>query len=199
MILWAMTLAPALLILGWSLRQAREPKPDPVAAGLTAEESHRLKRILKEPRDNATSPLRGDAVRVVPIAVEPSGSRPTNDARLDTSILTSIQDDTFGISAAERPAYDAVLAKVGDVSLENLEQIARNDVPFAGLMLDANRYRGVVLAIEGDIRRLNRLPARPGEPPSGESFEAWLFTADSGVNPYRVVLGSLPEIGRAHV
>ena len=169
------------------------PKPDPVAAGLTAEEAQRLKRILKEPRDIAASPLHGDSVRVVAIADELSGTRPASDARLDTSILAVIQDNTFGITAAEKLAYDTVLAKVGDVPLENLRQIALDVVPFAALMLDTNRYRGEVLTIEGDLRRIDKLPARSGETTTGESFEAWLFTADSGTNPYRVVLASLPD------
>lgn len=196
MILWAMTLAPALLILGWSLRQARLPKSEFGSAEITAEETQRLKRILKEPREDAASPLRGDAIRVVAaesVAGEPPAPRQSCDARLDKSILVAIKDNTFGITAAEKPAYDAILAKVRNVSLAELEPLAHNDVPFAVLMLDADRFRGEVLTIEGDIRRLNKMVVTSDEPTAGDFFEAWLFTADSGLNPYRVVLASLPD------
>lgn len=199
MILWAITLAPALLILGWSLRQARLPKPEFSSAGITAEEAQRLKRILREPREEA-SPLRGEAIRVVG-ASEPftrdAGETPApqvgSDARLDKSILVTIADNTFGVTAAEKPAYDAILAKARYTSLTELEALAHKDVPFAMLMLDANRFRGELLTIEGDLRRLNRMAATSEESTVDEAFEAWLFTADSGLNPYRVVLTSLPE------
>ncbi len=185
MIIWAMSLLPALLILGWSLRQARLPKTDFVSEGLTAEEAQRLKRILKEPRADANSPLRDDAVRVVAAESgvgEPPTPQQSSDARLDKSILMAINDNTFGVTAAEKPAYDAILSKVRNTSLAELEPLAHKDVPFAVLMLDADRFRGEVLTIEGDIRRLNQV--------TDKSFEAWLFTADSGLNPYRVVLAS---------
>ncbi len=186
-ILWTMTLAPALFILGWSLRQARLPKPEFGSVGITAEEIQRLKRILKEPQAEA-SPLRGDAVRVVGSA-DDVGETPArqagSDVRLDKSTLVSIKDNTFGVTAAEKPAYDAILAKVRNTALTELEPLAQQDVPFAVLMLNADRYRGEVLTIEGDIRRLNQL--------TDQTFEAWLFTADSGINPYRIVLASVPD------
>lgn len=199
MILWAMTLAPALLILGWSLRQARLPKPEFNTAGITAEETQRLKRILKEPREEA-SPLRGESIRVVGASEQftrDAGETPApqtgSDARLDKSILVTIADNTFGVTAAEKPAYDAILAKARNTSLTELESLAHKDVPFAMLMLDANRFRGELLTIEGDLRRLNRLAATSEESTVDDAFEAWLFTSDSGLNPYRVVLTSLPE------
>ncbi len=198
MILWAVTLAPALLILGWSLRQARIPQPDPALQGRTVEDARRLKRILKEPRDDV-SRLPDDAVRVIagvdesqPTTKEPSA--PTgDDARLDKAILSATKDNTFGITSAEKPAFDAIVAKVRHTDLEDLQRIAHNDVPFAALMLDADHYRGEVLTMEGDLRRIHRLPAGTDDSTTAESFEAWLFTTDSGVNPYRVILSSLPE------
>lgn len=192
MILWAMTLAPSLLILSWSLRQARMPKSEFGSAEISAEETQRLRRILKEPREDVSSPLRDDSIRVVAaskqftIDVGESSAPPSaSDARLDKSILTSIKDNTFGVTAAEIPAYDAILAKVRNTSLAELEPLAQKDVPFALLMLDSDRFRGELLTIEGDIRRLNKL--------TDQSFEAWLFTVDSGMNPYRVICASLPD------
>lgn len=200
MILWGMTLAPALLILGWSLRQARSPKPEFGSTGITAEETQRLKRILKEPRADTSSPLQDDSIRVVAASeqfkVDVGESPPpqaVSDAQLDKVILTSIKDNTFGVTAAEKSAYDAILAKVRNTPLAELEPLAQKDVPFVMLMLDSDRFRGELLTIEGDIRRLNRLAGSADDSTVDEAFEAWLFTADSGLNPYRVVFASLPE------
>ena len=198
MILWAMTLAPALLILGWSLRQARSPQLDPALQGRTAEEARQLKRILKEPRGEP-SRLQNDSVRVVAAADE-SQSRtdePTpsthDNVRLDKSILTAVQDNTFGITAAEKPAYDAILAKVRNASLAELQQVAHKDVSFAALLLDAQLYRGDVVTLEGDVRRINQIIATGDDPQPNNSWEAWLFTSDSGLNPYRIILSHLPD------
>ena len=191
MILWGMTLAPALLILGWSLRQARMPKADPTMQGRTEEEARRLKRILKEPHDEP-SRLNDDAVRVIADTGESSAS-PDDNARLDKSILAAIKDNTFGITATEKPAYEAILAKVRNESLEDLQRVAHKDVPFAVLMLEADRYRGEVVTLEGDVRRISPIVAAGDEPQTADSWEAWLFTTDSGLNPYRVILADLPD------
>ncbi|MFM9965596.1 MAG: hypothetical protein ACKV2Q_30795 [Planctomycetaceae bacterium] len=182
LILWAMTLVPALLIVWWSVRQARQPKPDPVLAGRTPDEARRLKRLLNEPRETQSTPLRDDAVRVV-------AETTPRDMPIDKSLLAAVTDNTFGVTAAEKEAYDNLLAKVRAVPLGELERIAQRDVPFAVLMLEADRYRGEVLTIDGEIRRCQPL-AEPAKELA--SWEAWLFTADSGLNPYRVVFTNLP-------
>lgn len=182
LILWAAMLAPALLILSWSLRQSRQPKPDPVLAGRTPEEVRRLKRLLNEPHVSESAPLQGDAVRVVSESV-------ARETQIDKSLLAAVTDNTFGVTAAEKEAYDTLLAKVREVPLVDLERVAHSNVPFAVLMLEADRYRGEVLSVEGEIRRCQPMAASPDEPPT---LDAWLFTPDSGLNPYRVVLAELP-------
>ena len=182
LILWAAMLAPALLILSWSLRQARQTNPDPVLAGRTPEEVRRLKRLLHEPLATESTPLRDDAVRVV-------GESSVLKNPIDKSLLAAVTDNTFGVTAAEKDAYDTLLARVRDMPLAELERSAQADVPFAVLMLEAERYRGEVLTIGGEIRRCLPMAASPDEP---TLLEAWLFTADSGRNPYRVVFTDLP-------
>jgi hypothetical protein len=177
LILWAATLAPALLILSWSLRQARQPPPDPVYAGRTPEEAQRLKRLLRQPPDSTEVPLRSDEVRLVGTPAAPGN-------RVDPSKLSAINDNTFGISATEKAAYDELLEKVRRTPLQDLERTARTDFAFAVLMLEAERFRGELLTVEGMVRRCQPIAATSTET---ASQEAWLFTADSGVNPYRVV------------
>ena len=183
LILWAVTLAPALLIVSWSLRQARQPKHDPVLAGRTPDEARRLKRLLHEPPEAQAAPLRDDAVRVV-------AELERTDRQRDKSLLADVTDNTFGVTAAEKAAYDTLLARVRDMPLAELERGAHSDVPFAVLMLEADRYRGEVLTVIGEIRRCQPIATSPEEP---SLHEAWLFTADSGLNPYRVVFADLPQ------
>ena len=181
LILWAAMLAPSLLILSWSLKSARQPNPDPVLAGRTPDEVRRLKRLLSEPHESPSAPLRDDAVRVV----SDSSSQATS---IDKSLFASVTDNTFGVTAAEKVAYDTLMARVRDMPIVELERTAHSNVPFAVLMLEADRYRGEVLSVEGEIRRCHQIAA--SDAPS--SLEAWLFTADSGLNPYRVVFTDLP-------
>jgi hypothetical protein len=175
-------LLPSLLVLSWSLKSSRQPKPDPVLAGRTPEEARRLKRLLNEPQITESAPLRDDAVRVL-------GDSMRHASPLDKSLLADVTDNTFGVTVREKHAYDTLLAKVRDVPVSELERVALSDVPFAVLMLDADRYRGEVLSVEGEIRRCRTIAAAPDEP---ATLEAWLFTADSGLNPYRVVFQELP-------
>lgn len=182
LILWGAMLAPSLLILSWSLKQPRQPNFDPALAGRTPDEARRLKQLLNEPHETDSTPLRYDTVRVIGESSSPA-------TPIDKSLLASITDNTFGVTAAEKVAYDTFLSKVRDEPLTELERIAQADVPFAVLMLEAERYRGEVLTIVGEIRRCQPIAASSGELPT---TEVWLFTADSGLNPYRVVLTELP-------
>lgn len=207
MILWAAALVPALLILSWSLRHARSGKSEAVMAGRSADERQRLKRIFNETPGSAESPLQGDSVRMTPprddadhagsttkIAVRSHDGQASDGesvADLDKSLLAAIEDNTFGVTAAERAAYDGVLAKVRETPLSALERMSRRQVPFAVLLLEASHYRGQLLTVEGDLRRLNRLTSSHVQA-TDETYEAWLFTPDSGLNPYRIVLANLP-------
>src|SRR5256885_357265 len=87
-ILWSVTLVPTLLVMLWLAKQAGLPKPDPAAVGRTPEETKRLKRILNQPREQQSSPLSDEAVRVVASTTagsvdESTASDDRTDARLD--------------------------------------------------------------------------------------------------------------------
>ncbi len=198
-ILWAASLVPVLLLLMWSVRSTWQRNQDLLGTRHSVEDAQRLHRILSGPLEEQATQLRHDAVRVVSNAesnatqIEIPIGESTVSVRGDAALLSVIDDNRFGVSVAEKSAYDELLAKVCDFSSSELERIARRDVPFAVLMLNANNYRGQVLTVEGDVRRLNRIPSRPGMPVDAEHFEAWLFTSDSGLNPYRIILSELPE------
>ncbi len=210
--LWATSLVPLLLLMGMMIRQAHRSKLDPVLAGQSPEDAKRLQRILHEPAERSVSPLRHDALRIVTTAEHSQPVSRDDDhsagqgggdtqaravvspsVQLDKSLLAAVEDNTFGVTNAEKDTYDTVLATARDTSQADLERIARKDIPFAVLMLDAHRYRGEVLTVEGDLRRLHHFASPPNVQGVTEYYEAWLFTSDSGLNPYRIICTSLPE------
>lgn len=198
-IFWAASLVPVLLLLMWSVRSTWQRNQDLLGTRNSAEETQRLRRILSGSLDEQATQLRHDAVRIAANAEsnatqsEISTGDSSVSVRGDAALLSVIDDNRFGVSVVEKPAYDELLAKVRDLSSSELERVARRDVPFAVLMLNASSYRGQVLTVEGEVRRLNRIPSRPESPVDAECFEAWLFTTDSGLNPYRIILSELPK------
>ncbi len=114
---------------------------------------------------------------------------------IDPEILAQVVDNKVGLRREEAHAFYTVIAKARDVSEPLLEKAARQ-VDYTVLLADAEQYRGLPIAIEGTIRRLNKIPV-PDEDMREEFgldqfYEAWMFTAGSGTHPYRVISTSLP-------
>lgn len=187
MILWAVSLVPALLVLGMAAKQARQGRSDAASSGLSANEATRLRHILSEPHPDATEALPDDVVRVLSVA-KPSRIDEHNVGKL----FDSVTDNAFGIPVAEKPSYDLLLSRARSASSDELRN-AIKDVPFAVLMLEPNQFRGKLLSISGEVRRAAQLAESPTSPKQDRTFEAWIFTADSGLNPYRVVFSELPD------
>ena len=74
-----------------------------------------------------------------------------------------------------------------------LRQGAREDVVFAMLMVNSDEYRGVPITVTGKVKRLNAVDAAENAYGIATFYEAWLFTPDSGDNPYRIVTATAPE------
>ena len=111
---------------------------------------------------------------------------------IDEAILAPIKDNTLGVRRAEKAAHDFILAKARDVPLKELERAARDDVVFAVLMIDSDRFRGKLLTITGELKRLVMLPAAKNDFGLNDLYEAWIANADSGDNLYRVVCTEIP-------
>ncbi len=111
---------------------------------------------------------------------------------IDTRLLDDVKDNTLGIRRSESDAYFAVLAHVRDSDPTALRQAAQEDLAFKVLMLDSERLRGEVVTVEGVLRRFASLPAVANDYGISESYEAWMFTSDSGNNPYRIVFSEHP-------
>lgn len=139
-------------------------------------------------------PLRPDAFRAEfdpprDEAVEVTDAAP--DA-IDSNLLADVRDNTVGVRHAEADAYYRLLASARRSSAESLERAAQSGVVFTHLMVHPELYRGELVTLVGDIKRLQPLSAGPNEYGIKTVYEAWLFTSDSGVNPYRIVATSVP-------
>ncbi len=176
------TLLPMMLMASWFARGNHSSRSSHVASGLTTAEAHRLDRILHSANDSPAAHNVSESLR---------DSDLNSRASHRVARLRSVSDNTFGIPQAERDAYEALLTQASNANQTDLERAAHKDVSFALLMLEPDRFRGELITIEGDLRRLHRIATsnHDGDP---ETYEAWIFTTDSGLNPYRVVCTSLP-------
>jgi hypothetical protein len=187
---------PALVILNWAWRPPRTSPPDASLSNLSAREALELRRVLQAHESKSSESAITDAVNILPSPVAPESTSVAGDSAMpldlsiDRALLRGIDDTAFGVPPAEKSVYELMLDKLRGLTNTELEAAAQKNVPFAVLMLHPDRFRGTLLTMEGDIRRITRLD-NPDEntPPQ---FEAWLFTAESGVHPYRVVFSALP-------
>jgi hypothetical protein len=115
------------------------------------------------------------------------------DTQFDAGILRRVKDNTLGIRHEEGDAYYKLLEHTRRVAASDLEQAGATDVLYINLMTQPDRFRGVPVTIHGDLWRLYEFQAGPNPYGFKTLYEAWIFTADSGKNPYRVVLTSLPR------
>ena len=178
------------------LHSADEP-PNVVSVGKSVRDlssSHRATDLVRhQEKDVDLDQVSGEALAAGGTALPAASVSPlTTQESNSKEALASVSDNTFGIPKAERAAYEGLLNQVSGADQADLEQTAHREVPFAVLMLEPNRFRGELITINGDLRRLSRIPNPGNHVNKPESYEAWIFTADSGLNPYRVVCTSLP-------
>ncbi len=112
---------------------------------------------------------------------------------IDPAILDPVKDNTLGVRHAEKDAHDAILAKIRDLPQDELERKVKSDTDFTVLMLESDSFRGELVTITGELKRLLRFTASKNEFGLDDLYEAWILTADSGDNLYRVVFTSLPD------
>lgn len=132
----------------------------------------------------------------------PSPESPTNDGlhqvfdstlTVQPELLQSVEDSTLGVRRQEAEAYYTILRRLRATPLHEIEEAARRDVTYTVLMADSDRLRGVPILIEGRLRRLTEHSRRERRPAAGPLFDAWIFTRDSGNEPYHVVCTEVAE------
>ncbi len=105
--------------------------------------------------------------------------------------LAEITDDSVGLRGEEIGSYHRILARARDLPQAYLEAAAR-DAAFSVLQKQPGHFRGQVITVSGDLRRLTNFPVRENEEGITELYEALVFTADSGTTPYRIRLTTPP-------
>jgi hypothetical protein len=164
------------------------PQPDPAAF-----------RVRDEP---AERPLAPDEFRLPPAREEfpdpaetVAAPPPTGEAdpQLDKSRLAAVRDNTIGVRADEADAFFYVLDHVRRVPARFLDQSATPGVQHVNLMTDPGLHRGEPVTLIGEMRQLDEFPANDNRYGLQTLYVAWIFTSDSGTNPFRVVATSLGE------
>jgi hypothetical protein len=141
--------------------------------------------------------LKEDEVRILPreaedVAVDPLADDDDQGTTIPSEWLATIQDNTVGIRRSEADAYYRILAKVRSLPDRDLEAEAVSAALYANLMESPAKFRGRPVTVVGELRSLYEYPE--GENASGvrRLYEAWIVTADSGNQPYRVVCQAIP-------
>ena len=163
----------ALVLLLFRLNQA-EPLPVPAPEG------------DDRPLDFAIRPGKpsGDFVTLVDAAGDAEDGA---DGRPLAERLDEIEDNTLGMSRREFEIAAAILAELAETPPDRLAADARDDATFVVLMQQPEAYRGKLIRLRGDLRRLSDFPSlqRYGGP--DRLVEGWLFTNESETNPFRVL------------
>ena len=133
--------------------------------------------------------LAPDEFRAEPNPV-PSESPPGDPALLQGINLAVIEDNTLGLRPDEHEIQQTLLGRLRDLPANTLSGLAETTPTFRAVMLEPDHYRGRVFEIRGRAKRILELPAEPGAPPR---YELWVFTRDSGINPWRVVSAEIPK------
>lgn len=110
---------------------------------------------------------------------------------LDRTLLSTVQDNVL-ISAGEQEAYFHTLAYAIRVARVGEGQPAKN-ITFASLFADPAVHRGERISLRGHVRRVTEFEAGTNAYGFEKLYETWLFTPDSGTNPYVVVYSSIPD------
>jgi hypothetical protein len=125
--------------------------------------------------------------------VPEAGAAPVaNRTALPAELFENVEDNRLGPLRREQPAIDHIVARLRELSQAELEAAARDDVAFTVLMLHSDDYRGKLLTIDGALWDLRLLQAGDPDDPRDNVYEGWVLTADSGNNPYRVLVTELP-------
>ena len=108
----------------------------------------------------------------------------------------AIEDNTLGLRPAEVRISWELLGRLRQTPTNQLAQFAQPAPTFGAVMLEPAHYRGDYFEIQGKARRILEMPSRApadDEPTPPTTYELWVFTRDSGLNPWRVLTAEIPE------
>lgn len=112
--------------------------------------------------------------------------------QIPQELLEDVQDKRVGLLRREQDAMDRVLKRVRALTQSELEDAAKNDVGFRVVFTDSEAYRGTLIRLDGTLWRLQKFPFGDPESTDDDLWQAWLFSSDSGNNPWVVFLTDIP-------
>jgi hypothetical protein len=116
----------------------------------------------------------------------------SDGAIIDRASLVGVRDFTLNLRASERGAYFAVLTRLRELENLTLEAAADPAATYAVVTVEPDLYRGRAITIEGVARRILDMPAGENDAGFETLHELWVFTPESGNDPWRVVTTELP-------
>lgn len=137
-------------------------------------------------------PKPADAPPGGPVSPGPTDEDP--EQRVDSAEeFQAVTDGTIGIQPEEALAYWRLLLWTEYQSLDTLQRRARGDVFFTELMQFPEKFRGRLVTMDLNVRRV--LAYDLEETPLGKMrlYEVWGFTEDSKAWLYVAVTAHLPE------
>ncbi|WP_417392725.1 hypothetical protein [Gimesia sp.] len=115
------------------------------------------------------------------------------DVRVDPRLLNSVSDSTLGIRDHESNSLYYLLAKAAAIPQNVLEQSAEPAPPFVVVMNESPEYRGTLMTVKGQLKRLKPVPVEENQYGVNSLYEGWFFSKDSGTHPWRVLCTQLPQ------
>lgn len=109
-----------------------------------------------------------------------------------------IEDNTLGLRSAEVRISREILSRLRRTPANQLAEFVQPAPTFGAVMLEPAHYRGDYFEIQGEARRILEMPSRAPAadetaPAPPTTYELWVFTRDSGLNPWRVLTAEIPE------
>lgn len=129
----------------------------------------------------------------IPDVINPKLESGEYDVRIDPRLLTKVTDSVSGIRPYEANALYYLLAKSASIPQNVLEQSADAAPPFVVLMNESPKFRGQLMTVKGQLKRLTPLEVDDNKFGVKQLYEGWFFSKDSGTHPWRVLCSQLPE------
>lgn len=116
-----------------------------------------------------------------------------NVAQIPPELLEEVQDRRVGLLRSEAEAMTRVLNRVRTLSQTELEEAAASDIGFRVVFTDAEQHRGRLIRLDALLWRLQPYPHGDPETTEDDLWQAWMFTSDSGKNPWVAFLAEKPD------
>lgn len=157
-----------------------------------------LNQVDFDVEEEASAPLKDDEIRIVPRqrrakADSADAGDEENSVQIPAAWLADIEDNTVGVRQSEADTFYRILERARTTPVKELESRAEQDALFVNLMTSPEKSRGRLVTIFGEMRKLREITPPKNRPGLTKFYEAWICTAESGENPYRVVCSEIPR------